>query len=64
MLYTQARRAAQRRGAELRQPRRAAEPAPEFDGLKEGDDLLSYLLMAWVGDHIFSYAQCYSSGWW
>jgi long-chain acyl-CoA synthetase len=30
--------------------------------LKEGDELLSYLPMAWVGDHIFSYAQGYIVG--
>ncbi len=35
----------------------AATAGAEFDGLKEGDELLSYLPMAWVGDHIFSYAQ-------
>jgi long-chain acyl-CoA synthetase len=40
----------------------AAEAGAEFDGLKEGDELLSYLPMAWVGDHIFSYAQCYVVG--
>src|SRR5262245_48301804 len=31
----------------------AARAGAEFDGLKEGDELLSYLPMAWVGDHIF-----------
>jgi long-chain acyl-CoA synthetase len=40
----------------------AAKAGAEFDGLKEGDELLSYLPMAWVGDHIFSYAQCYVVG--
>src|SRR5262249_55410048 len=35
----------------------AARAGAEFDGLREGDELLSYLPMAWVGDHIFSYAQ-------
>ncbi len=35
----------------------AATAGAEFDGLKAGDELLSYLPMAWVGDHIFSYAQ-------
>jgi long-chain acyl-CoA synthetase len=34
-----------------------AKNAADFDGLVEGDELLSYLPMAWVGDHIFSYAQ-------
>jgi long-chain acyl-CoA synthetase len=40
----------------------AARAGAEFDGLKAGDELLSYLPMAWVGDHIFSYAQCYVVG--
>jgi len=40
----------------------AARAGAEFDGLKEGDELLSYLPMAWVGDHIFSYAQGYVVG--
>jgi long-chain acyl-CoA synthetase len=40
----------------------AARAGAEFDGLKEGDELLSYLPMAWVGDHIFSYAQCFVVG--
>ncbi|UYN98026.1 MAG: AMP-binding protein [Enhydrobacter sp.] len=40
----------------------AAKAGAEFDGLKAGDELLSYLPMAWVGDHIFSYAQCYVVG--
>ena len=40
----------------------AARAGAEFDGLREGDELLSYLPMAWVGDHIFSYAQCYVVG--
>jgi long-chain acyl-CoA synthetase len=40
----------------------AAEAGAQFDGLKAGDELLSYLPMAWVGDHIFSYAQGYVVG--
>jgi long-chain acyl-CoA synthetase len=40
----------------------AAEAGAAFDGLKAGDELLSYLPMAWVGDHIFSYAQGYVVG--
>jgi long-chain acyl-CoA synthetase len=28
------------------------------DGLRSTDEVLAYLPMAWVGDHIFSYAQC------
>jgi len=27
------------------------------DGLREDEEILSYLPMAWVGDHVFSYAQ-------
>lgn len=40
----------------------AATAGAEYDGLKAGDELLSYLPMAWVGDHIFSYAQGYVVG--
>ena len=40
----------------------AAEAGAAHDGLKPGDELLSYLPMAWVGDHIFSYAQCFVVG--
>ncbi len=34
----------------------------EFDNLRSDDEVLSYLPMAWVGDHIFSYAQAYITG--
>jgi long-chain acyl-CoA synthetase len=40
----------------------AAKAGADYDQLKEGDELLSYLPMAWVGDHIFSYAQGYVCG--
>jgi long-chain acyl-CoA synthetase len=40
----------------------AAKAGADFDGLKPGDELLSYLPMAWVGDHLFSYAQGYVVG--
>ncbi len=40
----------------------AAKAGAEFDHLKAGDELLSYLPMAWVGDHLFSYAQGYVVG--
>ncbi|MGE5148538.1 MAG: AMP-binding protein [Rhodospirillaceae bacterium] len=40
----------------------AAKAGAAFDGLKAGDELLSYLPMAWVGDHLFSYAQGYVVG--
>jgi long-chain acyl-CoA synthetase len=32
------------------------------EGLREDDEVLAYLPMAWVGDHIFSYAQSVLSG--
>ncbi|MDP2855248.1 MAG: AMP-binding protein [Smithellaceae bacterium] len=32
------------------------------DGLRHDDEVLAYLPMAWVGDHIFSYGQAYMSG--
>ncbi len=34
----------------------------EFDGLTEDEDVLAYLPMAWVGDHLFSYGQSYVAG--
>jgi long-chain acyl-CoA synthetase len=40
----------------------AARAGAAYDRLKAGDELLSYLPMAWVGDHIFSYAQGYVVG--
>src|SRR5690606_23267650 len=33
-----------------------------FEGLTEKEEMLAYLPMAWVGDHIFSYAQSYVCG--
>ena len=36
--------------------------AVKFEGLRETDEVLAYLPMAWVGDHIFSYAQALTSG--
>ncbi|HJQ61132.1 MAG TPA: AMP-binding protein [Vineibacter sp.] len=36
---------------------KSARNAATFEGLDERDELLCYLPMAWVGDHIFSYAQ-------
>jgi long-chain acyl-CoA synthetase len=39
-----------------------ARNAAKFDDLDEYDEILSYLPMAWVGDHVFSYAQCYVTG--
>jgi long-chain acyl-CoA synthetase len=34
-----------------------AENAARVEGLRGDEEILSYLPMAWVGDHIFSYAQ-------
>jgi long-chain acyl-CoA synthetase len=36
--------------------------AVAFDRLTADDSILSYLPMAWVGDHLFSYAQSYVAG--
>jgi len=32
------------------------------EGLRESDEVLAYLPMAWIGDHMFSYAQSIVSG--
>jgi long-chain acyl-CoA synthetase len=34
----------------------------DFDSLNENEDVLAYLPMAWVGDHLFSYGQSYVAG--
>jgi len=34
----------------------------DFDSLGEDEDVLAYLPMAWVGDHLFSYGQSYVAG--
>jgi long-chain acyl-CoA synthetase len=34
-----------------------AQNAADFEGLRSDEEILSYLPMAWIGDHIFSYAQ-------
>ena len=34
----------------------------DFDRLTEAEETLSYLPMAWVGDHIFSHGQAYVAG--
>ncbi|MGF1608928.1 MAG: AMP-binding protein [Kiloniellales bacterium] len=41
---------------------KTAENSIAFDRLTEYEEMLSYLPMAWVGDHIFSYAQSYCAG--
>jgi len=40
----------------------SARGACGFDKLGPDDDMLSYLPMAWVGDHLFSYAQALYAG--
>ncbi|HZP87605.1 MAG TPA: AMP-binding protein [Burkholderiales bacterium] len=40
----------------------AARGGCEFDRLGPGDEVLSYLPMAWVGDNLFSYAQALTAG--
>ena len=40
----------------------AAKGGCEFDGLTESDSVLSYLPMAWVGDHLFSYSKWLYAG--
>ncbi|MCB1387224.1 MAG: AMP-binding protein [Nitratireductor sp.] len=39
-----------------------AKNANAFDRLVETEETLAYLPLAWVGDHIFSYAQHYTAG--
>ena len=39
-----------------------ARASSEFDHLREGDEVLAYLPMAWVGDFIFSIGQAYWTG--
>lgn len=41
---------------------RTAENANAFDKLTEKEEIIAYLPMAWVGDHIFSYGQAYAAG--
>jgi long-chain acyl-CoA synthetase len=33
-----------------------------FEHLTDRDEVLSYLPMAWIGDHLFSFAQAYTAG--
>ena len=40
----------------------SARNAIEFEGLREDEEVLAYMPMAWVGDNIFSFAQSYVSG--
>ncbi len=39
-----------------------AENGARFDRLTADDEVLAYLPMAWVGDHIFSFAEAYVAG--
>ncbi len=39
-----------------------ARNANAFDGISEKDEIIAYLPMAWVGDHIFSYGQALAAG--
>ncbi len=41
---------------------RTAQNAIDFDRLTDREEMLAYLPMAWVGDHIFSYGQSYCAG--
>lgn len=41
---------------------RTAEAGVAREGLGESDEVLAYLPMAWVGDHVLSFAQSYCSG--
>ena len=41
---------------------RAGEIGSAFDKLDETDEIIAYLPVAWVGDHIFSYAQAIITG--
>jgi len=40
----------------------AARGGVDFDRLTDREDILSYLPMAWVGDHLFSFAQAMVAG--
>jgi long-chain acyl-CoA synthetase len=40
----------------------SADNGNKFDNLFETDSVIAYLPIAWVGDHIFSYAQSYLAG--
>ena len=41
---------------------RSGQNANLFDRFTRDDTMLAYLPMAWVGDHIFTYAQAYAGG--
>jgi long-chain acyl-CoA synthetase len=39
-----------------------ARAAIAFEGLTDAEEVLAYLPMAWIGEHIFSYVQAYCTG--
>ena len=41
---------------------RTARNAGDWEGLTDDDEMLAYLPMAWVGDHIFSVGQSFTQG--
>jgi long-chain acyl-CoA synthetase len=41
---------------------KAAQAGIEFDRLSDREEVLAYLPMAWVGDHVFSFAESYIAG--
>jgi long-chain acyl-CoA synthetase len=40
----------------------AAKSAIAFENLTDREEVLAYLPMAWIGEHVFSYAQAYCAG--
>jgi long-chain acyl-CoA synthetase len=40
----------------------SAQNGNAYDRLDENEEVIAYLPLAWVGDHIFSYAQSYAAG--
>lgn len=41
---------------------RTAVSANQFDDFDEKEEVVAYLPMAWVGDHVFSYGQAFAAG--
>jgi len=40
----------------------SAQNGNKFDSLDESEEVIAYLPMAWIGDHIFSFGQSYAAG--
>ena len=40
----------------------SAQNGNRFDNLNENEEVIAYLPMAWIGDHIFSFGQSYAAG--